>query len=164
MARISLYIPDELRARMDAAGSEINWSDVARPALTAAIATFEHRKGQSMSTAIERLRASRQLSHQRDKDRGNRHGCVWAEKKAEYRALRDLVYRRSSHPAEEPLHALKCVMDPVYYHPPEEEFEHFAADDVDPEVLEHESDEYWQAFIDGAVSFFQEVRQEVERE
>ena len=59
MARISLYIPDDLKARMEAAGDEVNWSDAARPALIAAVAAFEHGKGGTMHTAIERLRTSR---------------------------------------------------------------------------------------------------------
>lgn len=37
MARISIYVPDDLKALMDAAGDTINWSEVARPAFEAAL-------------------------------------------------------------------------------------------------------------------------------
>ena len=168
MARISLYVPDELRARMDAAGDKINWSDVARPALTAAIVAFEHRKRPSVSTAIERLRASKKLAEQ---DRGNRDGRAWAQNDADYPTLCFL----SSHviPHKDPLHELHRWLDPEdgeftrdkvfeYLAGPKEKYD-------DQSFLEEvrrlkcESDEYFVAFIVGAVHFFKEVRDEVER-
>ena len=66
MARITLYIPDDLKPRMDAVGDAINWSEVARPTILLALATHEHRKGQNMDTAIERLRASKEKGAQED--------------------------------------------------------------------------------------------------
>src|SRR5215472_12164296 len=113
MARISLYVPDELQVRMEAAREAINCSEVARPALTAAVAAFEHQKGKNVTTAIERLRASKQRADQEDKSRGNEFGRGWAENYAEYRWLRELLFRRNRHPFEEPKHALRCIMDPT---------------------------------------------------
>jgi hypothetical protein len=58
VAKINLYIPGELKVRMDAVDN-INWSDVALPAFYSALATLEHRRNPSMSAVIERLRASK---------------------------------------------------------------------------------------------------------
>jgi len=168
VARISLYIPDELRLRMDAVGSEVNWSDVARPALTAAVAAFEHRKGRNMSTAIERLRASKLQADQHDKDRGSKDGRDWAENKAGYRDLRDLLYRRNLYPSEEPLFSLQGAAFPIHDEFSPEEIQQYVGEHLFPDEPErqrrmvHESDEYWLAFIDGALNFFKEVREQVE--
>ena len=158
MARISLYIPDDLKERMDAASAEVNFSDVARPALTAAVAAFEHRKEGTMSTAIARLRASKQQADQGEKVQGEADGRTWAENTAEYRWLRDLSRRKTNFPMESPDHAFSCVFDPL--------------DDAQPGELSSKlfgieiwpSDEYMEAFIDGALEFFEEVREEVERD
>src|SRR5262245_52908805 len=111
MARITLYVSDELKARLDAAGDEINWSDVARPVLTEAVASLEHRKG-DMTTAIERLRASKQRGDQAEKVRGKDEGRKWAEEKAEYRWLQRLHRRRKSYPKENPGLSLEYAIDP----------------------------------------------------
>jgi hypothetical protein len=170
MARIALYVPDDLRARMEAARDEINFSDIARPAFTVAVTVFEHRKGQNMSTAIARLRASKLQADQQDKDRGNTAGRVWAENRAAYRVLRDLLFRRNQHPGEEPKRALRCIIDPTDDFPAEELAEllyplRSATHDADGPYLVHvmhQSDEFWLAFIDGALEFFNEIRAEVE--
>ena len=148
MARISLYIPDELRTRMDAAGAEeINWSEVARPSLTAAVAAFEHKKGQNVSTAIERLRASKRHSDQQEKTSGYNDGRSWAENKAEYNELVRLHRRRKDHPGESPGDALNRAVVPSV---------------TAPEITAWPSDRYGRAFIEGALKFFSEVRAEVD--
>ena len=45
LARISIYLTDELKARMDLAGNFINWSEVVRPAINDALEDFEQGKG-----------------------------------------------------------------------------------------------------------------------
>ena len=87
MARVSIYVPDELKARMDQAGDAINWSEIARPAFQAALAAYEHRKGQTMSTAVERLRASKQEYEQEESTSGEDAGRAWAKDDAEYGEL-----------------------------------------------------------------------------
>src|SRR4051812_41285149 len=88
MAKISIYVPDELKARMDAAGDAINWSNVARPALQAALAAFEHKKGGNMEPAIERLKASKEYHLARTAMMGREDGRRWAANKATYPELR----------------------------------------------------------------------------
>jgi hypothetical protein len=43
MAKINLYVGDELKERMDAAG-DINWSNIARSAFLTALATLNDRR------------------------------------------------------------------------------------------------------------------------
>jgi hypothetical protein len=176
MARIALYVPDELKNRMDAVPEDqINWSDIARPALTAAVAAFEHSRGKNVSTAIERLRASKQQADQQDKLEGNAHGRAWAEHAAEYRTLRELCFRRTKYPSEDPYHLLKAVLDPLDDIQPDDfdELIRFPRQiELKDEPWEDEyvvrpsmrSDEYLLAFVDGAVGFFNEVRAEVEKQ
>src|SRR4051812_27989218 len=42
MARVSIYVSDELKAEMDKAGDAINWSQIARPAFMAALMAQPH--------------------------------------------------------------------------------------------------------------------------
>ena len=54
MARISIYIPDALKDVMSAHGRSINWSEVVRPAIDAAIANPEqYQRGSKMTEFIE---------------------------------------------------------------------------------------------------------------
>jgi len=156
---------------MDAVPEDaVNWSDVARPALTAAVAAFEHRKGRNMTTAVERLRASKQQADQRDKERGNRDGREWAENRAEYRSLRDLLHRRTARRSEDPFLALEWAVFPESEEMSSEESEEHVAKRLFPDEPErrismaNESDEYWLAFVNGALDFFKEVRKDVEAE
>lgn len=87
MARVSIYVPDDLKERMDAAGDAINWSEIARPAFQEALARFEHRKEQSLQTAIERLRASKEKHQTGEQDQGKTHGREWVLHRAEYSEL-----------------------------------------------------------------------------
>ena len=157
MARISLYVPDGLKTRMDAAGDMINWSEVARPALTAAVAAFEHRKGQNMTTAVERLRASKQKADQEESGHGYRDGRAWGENNAEYAWLKRLHHRVNEDDTEEPIQSLGLAIDPSG------EIENSeVAEKCFSDVSALPSDEYMEAFINGAVDFFKEVRADVE--
>ena len=89
MAKLNLYVPDDLKKRMDAV-SDVNWSDITRPALLSALATLEQHRSPDMSTTIERLRASKAESLKRDELEGQTHGREWAEQHADYDELRRL--------------------------------------------------------------------------
>jgi hypothetical protein len=158
MARVTLYVSDDFKARMDAAGDEINWSDVARPALIAAAAAFEHTKGRNMTTAIERLRASKREADQHDKLFGNKEGRAWAEDKADYRSLQHLHWRRRTYPAEAPWDALQHAVDP------DDVLDLEPLCEVCPALSNSRSDKYMEAFVEAAVKFYLEVREEVERD
>jgi hypothetical protein len=151
VAKINLYVPDELKVRMDAVG-DVNWSDVARPAFYSALATLEHRRNPDMNSAIERLRASKAESLKRDELGGRTDGRAWAERDADYDELRRLSELLPEAIYHDALAALMRAVDP------EDEldlgdFKNHCFGDPDANV----SDAYVVAFIKGAVGFFGEV-------
>jgi hypothetical protein len=150
VARISLYVPDNLKAEMDQI-KDINWSDIARPAFMTALASRKQRSERTMESAIERLRASKAESRKRDELNGKEHGRSWAEHTAEYDELRRVV-EITFH------HGMDCF-DALYHAiDPENEIE---VRDFKQQVFGDEyadvSDEYAGAFIEGAREFFGEV-------
>lgn len=115
MARVSIYVSDELKARMTAVGDALNWSDIARPAFEAAIAAFNHRRKQSMQTAVERLRASKVKHEAQQEEEGLESGRDWAANYAEFDVLKRLsrvdtnLYR---HEPDSIWQAIKAAADP----------------------------------------------------
>jgi hypothetical protein len=149
MARISLYVPDELKARMDQV--DLNWSDIARPAFVSALAIQHQRSDQSMESAIERLRASKAASLKRDELTGRADGRRWAENRAEYDELVRIA-NIEINPGTDCLDALYAAYDPEQQLTPEE-FKQQLFGDEDADI----SDAYAEAFILGAAEFFNDV-------
>jgi uncharacterized protein YukE len=86
MAKINLSIPDELKAQMDALPSR-QWSQVAARAFWNEV-KLQTLKGENMSEALERLRASKQQAADRDRAAGAIRGQEWAKSAASWDALR----------------------------------------------------------------------------
>jgi len=149
MARLSIYISDELKARMDRIGDGVNWSEVVRPAIQTIVATHEYRRSPNMTTAIERLRASKLDAEQEDITDGKTAGRRWAEQDASYPELRRVAKLSDNcHGIED----LKKAVDPFDNQSQREFLEEIFGDaDADP------SEVYVEAFIDGAQEFFNEV-------
>jgi hypothetical protein len=149
MARLSIYVTDELKARMDGVGDDVNWSEVVRPAIQRAIAIHQQRRSPSMNTAIERLRASKQEAVREDTDQGAADGRDWAENEAEYR---DLVRLSKIDDCRENLfrELWKIVPDIS-----EDEAHQYFFGDLAQKDL---SEEYIYAFIQGAQKFFAEIK------
>jgi hypothetical protein len=134
---------------MDVVGDAINWSEVARPALIAAVAAHEHSRSQTMDSAIERLRASKQEADQEDELEGRQDGRDWAKNYAEYRELQRLmrlVDRDDLEPFDKLWSAVGETMNQT-------EVREYCFDSAEAEM----SDEYVEAFIRGALDFFCEV-------
>lgn len=154
MARVSIYVPDELKARMDEAGDSVNWSEVARPAFTAALAAFNHRKGQNMESAIERLRASKELSEKQDQDIGKAEGRMVAKDLLDYDNLVALSKVNFDQVDEDNAYALlKGALDPNNEESPREFNEMYFTNDG-AEV----SGAFALGFIEGAQEFFDEIK------
>ena len=67
MPRVSIYVQDEMKARMDEADDRANWSGIAQRAFETELHHLEAVKEiKSMSDVIERLRASKQRSEESD--------------------------------------------------------------------------------------------------
>jgi hypothetical protein len=86
MAQINIYVPDELKARMDRAGS-VNWSAAAQRAfdiechLTEVMMTTE-------DSVVARLRASKVQEDEELKAEGRETGQRWAREHASFRVLK----------------------------------------------------------------------------
>ncbi len=87
MARMSISIPDDTKARMKAV--ETNWSAVAQRAFESELKHLESVKEvNTMSDVIERLRASKLLKAENLEKDGRRNGVEWAKQRAEYDQLK----------------------------------------------------------------------------
>jgi hypothetical protein len=96
MARVNIYVPADLKARMDAVRRSRNWSEVVRPAILSAVASDEQCKGAEMKTldlnaVAERLKASKERHLLEKAKIGRERGRSWASEKAEYDELRRVV-------------------------------------------------------------------------
>lgn len=143
---------------MDGAGDGINWSEVARPAFQSALATHEHRKGQNMQTAIERLRASKQKHAQDEGEGGKTAGRRWAANSADYVQLRKVADLDTSQwPNDEgAFRVLKDALDPEGEHGYD-----FGEEVLGLEPREEASDAWAFGFIEGAQEFFEEVKDDL---
>ena len=92
--RINVYLPGDLRERMDAATDEfdINWSQVAATAFELKLAGIAGRKTKlDMTDTIRRLRASKLQSEEDIYQRGHEAGQDWARRLAEWAELERLA-------------------------------------------------------------------------
>jgi hypothetical protein len=94
MAKITIYVPDDLKAKMDAAEDlNPNWSAVAQVAFSLEcerIANRRRSKGK-MNEVVERLRASKENYENAEKVAGHAAGREWAAKRAEYAELEQIA-------------------------------------------------------------------------
>jgi hypothetical protein len=160
MARITLYVPDDLKERMNQAGDSINWSEVVRPAINVALATFKHRKEQTMETVIERLRASREESRERDQIGGTEAGRQWARDHATFDELKRLAAAWKQIPAglgdQQYAEVFFRAVDPEREMTTEELREYCFGDEQ-----VNVSDPYVSGFFEGAVDVFEDVKDEL---
>lgn len=97
MARMTVYIPDDLKTRMDKTREEINWSQLACAAFERKLGDIANRKARnSMDEVIERLRASKQSSGFGRFKVGFEAGQDWAREVAEVGELENLERLRDS--------------------------------------------------------------------
>ncbi len=161
MARVSIYVPDDLKARMDRVGDAANWSEVVRPAILSEVASHEHRKGASMTTVVERLRASKEMHAQKSAAVGRVAGRAWAFNRAEYAAL--VRVSRIEEGTEDgwAFSALRFAVDPEKDWPNRDVLEHLGFDEdfLRDHGLDwrHIPDELLGAFIEGAQEVFEQV-------
>ncbi len=92
MPRVTVYIPDELKAEMDASGDALNWSSIAQGAFKDAITSNRLKNGvKDMGDVIERLRASKRRAEADQRADGKEAGKTWASEQAEYDELERLM-------------------------------------------------------------------------
>jgi predicted transcriptional regulator len=85
MAKITIYVPDDLKRRMDELDAEnVSWSPLACQAFEQKLADIITKRGvKKMDDVITRLRASKQASASDDYKAGYEAGVKWAKGRAE---------------------------------------------------------------------------------
>jgi hypothetical protein len=176
--QLNLYVSRELKDRMDAAGDTINWSETARSAFLQALTIHEQQENPNMEAAIARLKASKQATERWDKAKAKAQGRLWAETKAEYRMLAYIQNEvATTDPDEEEVNYENILLGALSDYqsataPRDEEgcvqyspvgdratvYEQLLGDrNFDPV----EKEECLGAFIDGALEFFREVKEQI---
>lgn len=89
MARMSISIPDQLKARMDEVGQNKNWSNIAQRAFELELDATET-KGNDMDAVIERLRASKMKIEEPTRVEWTEYGRSWAKTTAQYDELEQI--------------------------------------------------------------------------
>lgn len=91
MPQVNIYVPDDMKDRMDAAGERANWSAIAQRAFGLELNHIESIKEiNSMPDVIERLRASKGKFVETKTAEAREHGVAWAKTHAEFAELRAL--------------------------------------------------------------------------
>ena len=92
MAKMTIYVNDDLKARMDAVVESVTWSAIASRAFEIELGEVAKRKQEKdMSTVIDRLRASKLVHEGQEYKDGHAQGKWWAENYADYGEL-DRLY------------------------------------------------------------------------
>jgi hypothetical protein len=91
MARMSIYLPDELQRRLARLQDQVSWSQVAQKAFEGVLRLNPEWSEDQMSAVVERLRASKIKEVDEVIARGAAAGREWAEQKASYRALKTVA-------------------------------------------------------------------------
>jgi hypothetical protein len=90
--RTSISVSEDLKARMDAVGEGVNWSAVACRAFEVKLGEIASQKGQKdMKDVVDRLRASKQKTQDRDRVEGGDQGREWAKTTADADELQNLA-------------------------------------------------------------------------
>lgn len=155
MARVNIYVPSDLKVRMDRVRSSTNWSEVVRPTILSAVASREQRKGTDMKAAnmkvvVERLRASKEKYLLEMANAGRERGRLWACEKAEFDELRRVVDLAGADD-HEALEGLKSAINPQNKLNRIEVAELIGVEERDM------SNEYAAAFVEGAAEVFDQV-------
>jgi hypothetical protein len=91
MPKVTVYVPEDLKARMDSHGDAVNWSHAAQHAFERAVAEREARMQPEVTDMmVARLRLSKQAYEEQQREEGRGSGRDWAIKTADYGELERL--------------------------------------------------------------------------
>jgi len=146
MAKVTVYVPNDLKARMDALG-EPNWSSTAQEAFLHVIRNEEWKMvTDEIEQAVLRLQASKKKYCMDEEEYGKVDGREWALKEASYEELaklRSLIDNESM---------CEWSMWEVAMELQRRDGSGFCWDS------DHLSDSYVEGFVDGAVAVFDDVK------
>jgi hypothetical protein len=150
--RISIYIPDEMKADVERLGESINWSSAAQAAFAHEIRRATLPKEDEMEAMIERLRASKAKYKESERTAGVEAGKKWAINLADYEELKLIANLDISDCGDEEGNAWAWVDEHLGNEHPDESFL------IDPDHPRScPSDEYVEGFLEGAALMWDEV-------
>ncbi|WP_324134168.1 hypothetical protein [Bosea sp. (in: a-proteobacteria)] len=155
MARMSIYVSDDLKERMDQSG-DMNWSGIAQAAFATAMFRNPQMKEPVMQDVIERLRASKLEHELYETTEGKKDGRAWAMKTATFTQLRDISRVDVSQFGDDGRLA-RHIGKVIGEDPSDRESSIFF--DHGAEALA--SDEYVAAFVEGAIEVWEDVKDKV---
>jgi hypothetical protein len=151
MARTTISLPDELKARME--GVEENWSAIAAQAFERRLRQLKLREETDMTSVINRLRASKMEYDETNEAAGMVDGRRWATKSASYGQLKRLARVEAQYENDDEAWLMpKYAIDEDY--DPKDFWESFAED-------AQISAGYVNGFMEGAQEVFLEVEDQL---
>jgi hypothetical protein len=115
MPRVTLYIPDDLKARMDEVSEAVNWSAIAQQAFRDVVINLAARKETAtMDDVVERLRASKQSYVETEHKAGLAVGEEWAKEAAKYGELLRIAKAVEEARREIDVQTLQDLIDPEH--------------------------------------------------
>ena len=159
MPRVTLYLPGDLKARMDEVET-VNWSAIAQQAFKEVVINLAARKETAtMDDVVERLRASKESYVETEHKAGLALGEEWAKEAAKYGELLRIAKAVEEARREIGVQTLQDLIDPEHKMDPGDwgsfwEDRGFSGD-AEP------SDVWVRAFADGAAKLFQKVRSQL---
>jgi len=158
MPRITVYVPDDLKTRMEEAGDDLNWSAITQRAIQAAIATQTLKRNPTdMNSVIERLRASKRQSDEASHQRGKECGAKWAKEAAEYDELRNVWEIYGPKEEWDWVQELGMAVDPGTTGWEDSGWEDFRQRHCGGEM----NDAFAHGFVEGAHGVFEEVKDQL---
>jgi hypothetical protein len=157
MARVSIYVPDDMKSEMDALEEKANWSNVAQQAFGLEINRLKLPEEGVMNQVIERLRASKRKDEIGDKEEGLEAGRKWASKQASFKELKKVGDMDDPDYIEGELWKwFDEEMGIDSRRDPELSFSHDGKGGLEPN-----SDEYVEGFIEGAQQIWNEIADKI---
>ena len=169
MSRTTISLPDDLKAEMDKAGGDANWSAVAADAFRSELTRIKARKatlkGNTMQATIQRLKASKEAYAKEGAERGRNAGATWASQNAEYGELKlldDNWQQVESCETDDAFGAPGVFLGMIGMDVGRQDINEFWSNlgfEVnDPDQY---SAEWWDGFVEGALEVFQEVEDKI---
>lgn len=165
MPKMTIYVPDDLKSRMDAAEAQEpkpNWSALAQEAFGLECARADNRRkgAGKMNAMIERLRKSKERASNEEQVRGHAAGRAWAQGMAEFDELRRLKagYGEGTGVVDDffPKHVLEVIRDDG--NESWDEVNHWWSAHADEEGA---STMFAVGFVEGALEAFGEVEDQL---
>ena len=149
MAKINLYVPDDLKVSMDRMGDSVNWSRIAQVAFSTAISAEEWKMQiDKIEAAVARLKATEVAALAQDELSGKTKGRKWAMERA---TLRNLIALTELFAYNRPVTLLD--LDKINLCPNSDEFSEYN--------IKRPSDAFVSGFAEGAYDFYVEVQDKV---